>query len=277
MPLPPTTTPAGAYTDALQADPSDPSGIAGLGEGRVAASAFRAYYKALNHQSDFIDALRAVRAFVDKLRNQHGLRIYSYSVFHIFFEQYLYVARDAAVLLGLPALAMLLACWAFTASLWSSLLLLGTLGSLLLHLAASMYLSGMQMNAVSLVNLAMSLGIAVEFCAHVLHAFSVAQGSRQERADAALRKMGASVLSGITLTKLAGVIVLAFAQTQIFEVYYFRLYLALVVLGVLHGLVLLPVLLSMMGPPSLAVVDEQRGIGGAAVEGLLGGRDYGGS
>jgi Niemann-Pick C1 protein len=75
---------------------------------------------------------------------------------------------------------------------------------------------------VSLVNLAMALGIAVEFCAHVLHAFCTGHGSRAARARAALVKMGASVTSGITLTKFAGVVVLAFARTQIFEVYYFR-------------------------------------------------------
>jgi Niemann-Pick C1 protein len=34
-------------------------------------------------------------------------------------------------------------------------------------------------------------------------------------------------------------------------VYFFRLYLSLVVLGALHGLVLLPVLLAVAGPPSL--------------------------
>jgi Niemann-Pick C1 protein len=33
---------------------------------------------------------------------------------------------------------------------------------------------------------------------------------------------GASVLSGITLTKFVGVAVLAAAKTRIFEVYYFR-------------------------------------------------------
>ena len=33
---------------------------------------------------------------------------------------------------------------------------------------------------------------------------------------------GASVLSGITLTKLVGVVVLAGAKTRIFQVYYFR-------------------------------------------------------
>ena len=47
---------------------------------------------------------------------------------------------------------------------------------------------------------------------------------------------------------LAGVSVLAFAQTQIFRVYYFQMYLALVVLGAAHGLLLLPVLLSVLGP-----------------------------
>jgi Niemann-Pick C1 protein len=64
----------------------------------------------------------------------------------------------------------------------------------------------------------MALGIAVEFCAHILHSFCVSHGSRATRAKAALVKMGAPVTSGITLTKFAGVVVLAFARTQIFEV-----------------------------------------------------------
>jgi hypothetical protein len=96
----------------------------------------------------------------------------------------------------------------------------------------------------------MALGIAVEFNAHILHSFCVTPGTRPARARAALVKMGAPVTTGITLTKFAGVVVLAFARTQIFEVYYFRLYLALVILGAAHGLVLLPIALSRFGPPS---------------------------
>ena len=49
-----------------------------------------------------------------------------------------------------------------------------------------------------------ALGISVEFCAHVLHAFVVAPGTRRERMAAAVTDVGASVLSGITLTKLVG-------------------------------------------------------------------------
>lgn len=36
-----------------------------------------------------------------------------------------------------------------------------------------MAILGIQLNAVSVVNLIMSVGIAVEFCVHITHAFSV--------------------------------------------------------------------------------------------------------
>lgn len=54
---------------------------------------------------------------------------------------------------------------------------------------------------------------------------------RQERAAAAMKSAGASVLTGITLTKLVGVSVLAIAPSLLFRVYYFRMYIATVFAG----------------------------------------------
>lgn len=54
---------------------------------------------------------------------------------------------------------------------------------------------------------------------------------RQERAEAAMKSAGASVLTGITLTKLVGVSVLAIAPSLLFRVYYFRMYMATVAVG----------------------------------------------
>lgn len=70
---------------------------------------------------------------------------------------------------------------------------------------------------------------------------------REERCATALTGKGAAVCSGIILTKLVGVSMLAFSRTQIFEVYYFRMYMALVAVGTFHSLLLLPVLLSLIG------------------------------
>lgn len=60
--------------------------------------------------------------------------------------------------------------------------------------------------------------------------------------------MGSSVLVGITFTKFVGVIVLAFAKSTLFKLYYFRMYLFIIILGAFNGLMLLPTMLSLIGP-----------------------------
>lgn len=100
-----------------------------------------------------------------------------------------------------------------------------------------------EINAISVVNLITCVGLAVEFTAHIAIAFWKEEGTRGERLRMTLRETGSSVFIGIGLTKFVGVVVLAFAKSTLFRLYYFRMYLGIVLMGVFHGLVLLPSLL----------------------------------
>lgn len=49
------------------------------------------------------------------------------------------------------------------------------------------------------------------------------------------------------MTNLPGILVLAFAKAQLIQMFFFRLNLVITLLGMAHGLIFLPVLLSYFG------------------------------
>ncbi|GFP98541.1 niemann-pick c1 protein [Phtheirospermum japonicum] len=240
----------GAYTTNVE--------LRGFENGLVRASAFRTYHTPLNKQADYVNSMRAARDFSSKMSDSLKIDIFPYSVFYMFFEQYLDIWKTALINLAIAIGAVFVVCLVITCSFWTSAIILLVLTMMVVDILGIMAILDIQLNALSVVNLVMSVGIAVEFCVHITHAFLVTSGDRNQRMKEALTTMGASVFSGITLTKLVGVLVLCFSRSEVFVVYYFKMYLALVLLGFLHGLVFLPVILSLFGPPSRCVLIEKQ-------------------
>ena len=218
---------------------------------KIVASHFRTFLVPQKTQSDYINSLKAQRHLVKEIRKRNGFsaeQFYPYSYAFVFFEQYLELNRYAVTVLSASLIAIflinLLILGSFLLSFYVALFVLSTLFCLI----GLMGWWNIDYNAISLVNLAIATGISVEFFSNIARSYLTSSGSRNQKVHQTLSGTGCSVFSGITLTKLTGVVVLAFATTGIFVVYYFRMYLLIVLLCFIHGLIVFPILLSVAGP-----------------------------
>ena len=222
------------------------------------ATHFRTSHTPLRSQSEFIAAYASARRIATDISTSQDVSVFPYSKFYIFFDQYASIVSLTATLMSCALALILVISSILLGSLATGAVVTITVIMIVVDIIGTMALARVSLNAVSLVNLIICVGIGVEFCAHIARAFMFPSRNILEKAKnkfrgrdarvwSALVNVGGSVFSGITITKLLGVCVLAFTRSKIFEIYYFRVWLALVGWAATHALVFLPVALSFVG------------------------------
>ena len=119
------------------------------------------------------------------------------------------------------------------------------------------YFWALSLNPLVVLNIVIAIGISVDYSAHIGYAFlttpvpenkgiDTPKKIRYYKARVSLSTMGASVFHGGFSTFLA-ILVLAPGGTYIFVVF-FRIWMGIIIFGMTNGFLLLPVLLSFIGP-----------------------------
>jgi len=118
---------------------------------------------------------------------------------------------------------------------------------LYIDLLGTLQFAGMHINPLVYICLIMSIGLLVDFIMHVLLRYYESPFStREEKVKDTLKTLGASIFVG-GLSTCLGVVPLAFSSSGIIQTV-FVLFISMITLGVGHGLIFLPVVLSYVGP-----------------------------
>ena len=115
----------------------------------------------------------------------------------IFFEQYAITSRETVRNLIIAALAVLVVTSPFLVDLSVTFLVVLNFAALICELFGLMVIWDVSLNSVSMINLVMAIGFAVDYSAHIAHAYITSNKVKaNERVVEALSTLGASVIMG---------------------------------------------------------------------------------
>merc|ERR1712176_378910 len=213
-------------------------------------------------ESEFVDSMKsftsgpgAMYSTRDLLASWTDLQpVFPYSPNFIIIEGFKIIRRELFLNTGLALLSVGVIVFVTVASPVTSFLITFCVGCCIIEILGFMMALGIVIDSVSVINIVLAVGLSVDYSAQVGHCFMVKGGDdKNRRALEALADIGAAVLSGAISTFLA-VVVLLFSSSYVFEVLS-KQFAITVGLGVVHGLVLLPVLLSLFGPKAYTAAD----------------------
>nr|DBA25146.1 TPA: hypothetical protein GDO54_012711 [Pyxicephalus adspersus] len=164
----------------------------------------------------------------------------------IFFDQYAVIMKNTVQNVTVAAIVMLVISLLLIPNLLCSVWVTFTIASIIAGVTGFMAYWNVNLDSISMINLVICIGFSVDFSAHISYAFvSNKKSTANERVIDALHSLGYPIVQG-GLSTILGVIVLSTSESYIFRTF-FKIIFLVIAFGILHGLVILPVLLALFG------------------------------
>ena len=179
--------------------------------------------------------------------DQSALKVTVFHPYFVYFDQFVQVLPTTLQCVCVAATVMVLVSLIFIPDVLCALMVAGSIVSIELGVLGFISLWGVALDSISMVNLIMCIGLSVDFSAHIAHHFATSSAaSIEDCVKESLFALGFPILQG-ALSTIIGVFGLVLTPSYVF-VTFFKMIFLVVCLGALHGIFVLPVLLSFTSP-----------------------------
>ncbi|XP_012938836.1 patched domain-containing protein 3 [Aplysia californica] len=217
----------------------------------VTASRCFVYSYKVTDSNDQADLMTRMREVADN----DPLDTFAYHPAFVYFEQYVSVLPSTLQTVGITIAVMFVVTCIFLPHPMIVALVMIQVVMIVTGVFGFMGLWGLSLSSITMIQLIMSVGFSVDFCAHVCTAYMVSEEySRRERAKEAIVHASGPILNG-GMSSLIGVIVLVFTESYIFQSFC-KIMLLVIGFGTAHAVLLIPVILSFVGPQAHTDSDD---------------------
>lgn len=190
------------------------------------------------------------------------------TIFHpyfVFFDQFELVRPTSIQCMVIGAIIMMIISFIFIPNVLCSIWITFSIISIEVGVVGYMSLWDVNLDSISMINLIMCIGFSIDFTAHICYVYMSSKCKYPEdRVREALYSLGLPIVQG-SVSTILGVVALLLAQSYIFLVF-FKMVFLVIFFGAMHGLFLLPVMLSLFGPNSCSKPDDEQSVDGIMVQ-----------
>jgi hypothetical protein len=186
------------------------------------------------------------------------------TIFHpyfVFFDQFELVRPTSIQCMVIGAVIMMIISFIFIPNILCSIWITFSIISIEIGVVGYMSLWDVNLDSISMINLIMCIGFSIDFTAHICYVYMSSRCKLpKDRVREALYSLGLPIVQG-SISTILGVVALLLAESYIFLVF-FKMVFLVIFFGAMHGLFLLPVMLSLFGPNSCSKIDDTHSVDG---------------
>ena len=200
--------------------------------------------------NDKVKSMDSLRASLASVEGNEGGKIFAYSSSWLNYEQYKAIEVEAIRNISSTMAVMVVIIAFLLVNPKAVAVVCLCLCLIIINIIGYMHFWDLTLDSVTIIMLIIALGLSVDYAAHIGRGFMEVPGTPDERLRLCLENMGVAVLNGAVSTFLA-VLLLSRSKSYVFITFFCQLFLC-IVFGLAHGLLLLPVLMSIVNPKPYA-------------------------